>query len=182
MISFILNSSSNPLVCVFLSCLIRVWSESTLWGYLNVKELTWNKRNIWRWNDCNGTRTHNQLVRKQTLNHSVKLASLAKWLSVRLGNRWLWVQIPLQSFKTSSFTVNINVHKSFTLSEHLDKRNLQTNLFTNEIQTLNATLEFSIQDFLIHIYELQIKDIRIQRIHGICEALKWKRKFLFVKR
>ena len=28
--------------------------------------------------DCNGTRTHNYLVRKRTLNH------LAKWLSVRL--------------------------------------------------------------------------------------------------
>ena len=36
--------------------------------------------------DCNGTRTHNQLVHKQTLNH---LASLAKWLRVRLRTKWL---------------------------------------------------------------------------------------------
>ena len=28
--------------------------------------------------DCSGTRTHNHLVRKRTLNHLAKLASLAK--------------------------------------------------------------------------------------------------------
>ena len=36
--------------------------------------------------DCNGIRTHNHLVRKRTLRH---LASLAKWLSVRLKTKWL---------------------------------------------------------------------------------------------
>ena len=44
--------------------------------------------------DCNGTRTHNHLVRKRTLKH---LAKLAKWLSVRLRTKWLWVRVPLQS-------------------------------------------------------------------------------------
>ena len=34
--------------------------------------------------DCNWTRTHNHLVHKRTLNQLAKLASLAKWLSVRL--------------------------------------------------------------------------------------------------
>ena len=33
--------------------------------------------------DCNGIRTHNHLVRKRTLN----MASLAKWLSVRLRTK-----------------------------------------------------------------------------------------------
>ena len=47
-------------------------------------------------NDCNGTGTHNQLVRKRTLNH---LVSLAKCLSVRLRTNWLWVRVPLQSLK-----------------------------------------------------------------------------------
>ena len=46
--------------------------------------------------DCNGIRTHNHLIRKRTLNH---LASLAKWLSVCLRIKWLWVRIPLQSLK-----------------------------------------------------------------------------------
>ena len=35
--------------------------------------------------DCNGTRTHNHLVLKLTLNH------LAKWLNVGLRTKWLWV-------------------------------------------------------------------------------------------
>ena len=37
---------------------------------------------------CNGTRTQNHLGRKRTLNHLAKLASLAKWLSVRLRTKW----------------------------------------------------------------------------------------------
>ena len=54
-------------------------SESTLYSCLNVKELLARSRHhIWRLSDCNGTRTHNHLVRKRTLNH---LAKLAKWLS-----------------------------------------------------------------------------------------------------
>ena len=34
-------------------------------------------------------RTDNHFVRKQTLNHLVKLTSLAKWLSVRLRTMWV---------------------------------------------------------------------------------------------
>ena len=39
------------------------------------------------------------LVRKRTLDHVAKLASLAKWLSVRLVTNWLWVGILLLSLK-----------------------------------------------------------------------------------
>ena len=42
------------------------------------------------------TRTHNHLALKRPLNH---LASLAKWLNVRLQTKWLWVRVPLQSLK-----------------------------------------------------------------------------------
>ena len=46
---------------------------------LNIKELlAWNRRDIWSLRDCNGTRTHNHLVCKGTLNY---LAKLATWLS-----------------------------------------------------------------------------------------------------
>ena len=42
-------------------------SESTLYSCLSVKErLAQTRRNIWNLSDCNGTRTHNHLVRKQT--------------------------------------------------------------------------------------------------------------------
>ena len=54
-------------------------SESRLYSSLNVKELLARSRcHIWRLSDCDGTRTHNHLVRKRTLNH---LAQLTKWLS-----------------------------------------------------------------------------------------------------
>ena len=48
-------------------------------------------------NDCNWTRTQNHLVLKRTLNYLAKLASLAKWLSVRLRTKWFWVRVQLQS-------------------------------------------------------------------------------------
>ena len=49
----------------------------------------------------NKIRTHNPLVRKQTLNHLAKFnaASLAKWLSVRLQTKWLRVRVSLLSLK-----------------------------------------------------------------------------------
>ena len=49
--------------------------------------------------NSNGIRTHSHLVRKRTLNQLAKLASLAKSLSVRLRNKWLWVRILLPSLK-----------------------------------------------------------------------------------
>ena len=49
--------------------------------------------------DSNRIRTYNRLVCKRTLNDLAKLASLDKWLSVRLRTKWLWVQIPLLSLK-----------------------------------------------------------------------------------
>ena len=60
--------------CVFLSCHIRVSSESTLYNCLNVKEfLARNRRDIWKLSDYNGTRTHNHLVCKRAQHHLTKL-------------------------------------------------------------------------------------------------------------
>ena len=63
-------------------------SESTLYSCLNVKELlARSRRHVWRLSDCNGT----------------QMASLAKWLSVRLRTKWLWVRVPLQSLRMLLF-------------------------------------------------------------------------------
>ena len=76
-------------------------SESTLYSSLNFKELlARNRSKIWSLCDCNWTRTHNHLVRKQTFNYLAKLASLAKWFSVCLRTKWLWVWVQLQSFES----------------------------------------------------------------------------------
>ena len=62
---------------------------------LNVKELlAQNRRHIWSLSYSNGIRTHNHLIRKRTHNH---LTILAKWSSVHLRTKWLWVRIPLRS-------------------------------------------------------------------------------------
>ena len=74
--------------------------------------------------DSNEIRTYNLLVRKRTLNHLAKLASLAKWLSVCLQTKWLWVRILFLSLKLqigrlllamSSLTFRQTVECGFTL-------------------------------------------------------------------
>ena len=47
----------------------------------------------------NKIRTHNHLVRQQTLSHLAKLTSSAKCLSVCLRTKWLWVRISLLSIR-----------------------------------------------------------------------------------
>ena len=42
-------------------------------------------------------RTYSQMHR--TDKYSQNLASLGKWLSVRLRTKWLWVPVPLHSLK-----------------------------------------------------------------------------------
>ena len=61
----------------------------------NKKDILKNKKS----SDSNGIRTHNHLVRNGTLKHIAKLACLAKWLSVCLQTKWLWVRILLLSLK-----------------------------------------------------------------------------------
>ena len=78
-----------------LSCTCTSQSESTLYSCLNVKDFIAQSRNkICNLSDCNWTRTQNHLVRNGTLNH------LAKWLSVCLQTKWLWVRDKLQLLKT----------------------------------------------------------------------------------
>ena len=75
------------LFCEYLSvrsiqlCVLIMWRTRFRVNphFLNITELlARNKCNIWRLSKCNGTRTHNHLVHKQTPNHFPKLG---KWLS-----------------------------------------------------------------------------------------------------
>ena len=64
-------------------------NESTLYSSLNIKELlARNRREIWCLSDCNGTRTHKQLVRKRTLNHLVKPFKPGHGLNSKHGLNW----------------------------------------------------------------------------------------------
>ena len=64
-------------------------SESTLCSCLNDKELLARKRRH--------IRTHNHLFRERPLKH---LTKLAKWLTVGLRIKWLWIRIPSPSLET----------------------------------------------------------------------------------
>ena len=70
---------------------------------LNVKELlARSRRHIWSLSNSNEIRTHNHVVRKQTLNH---LAKLAKWLSYVVSTlRCIWMYFIIMS--RTSFRVN----------------------------------------------------------------------------
>ena len=80
----------------------------------------------------NRTWTHKQLVCKRT-------ASLAKWLSVHLGTKWLWVWVPLQSLKTLDFApvsskefldIQATIECRFTLKCVRDMIRTYGNIFT----------------------------------------------------
>ena len=59
--------------CVFILCPAQFQNESTVYSFLNVKELlAQNRREILRLSDCNWTWTQNFLVRKETLDHLAK--------------------------------------------------------------------------------------------------------------
>ena len=45
-----------------------------------------------------------------------KLASLAKWLSVRLRTKWLWVRVPLQPFNLQTWRL-FGARGSLTISQ-----------------------------------------------------------------
>ena len=68
-------SFSTLFIVCYYHVTYAIHSESTLYSCLNVKEFfARNRRDMQNLEDYNGTRTHNHLVRKQTLNHLAKLA------------------------------------------------------------------------------------------------------------
>ena len=112
-----------PIQCIydymFSSCHIAFQSESTLYNCLNVKKLlARNRRDIWNLSDGKGFRICNRSVRERISNHLTKLASLAKCLNVRLRIKWLWVRIPLVSFKVIYLRQNITHALGLTLFMH----------------------------------------------------------------
>ena len=74
-------------------------SESTIFSFPNLKDvLPINRRDNERLSECRGSQTHNQLVRKWTINYLIKLAT---WLSCyqykSLLRIWLYVHIILHT-------------------------------------------------------------------------------------
>ena len=80
-----------------------------------------NAKTVLLTSGSNVIRTHNHLVRKRTLNHLAKRASLAKWLSVRLRTKWLWVLITLLSLKPQIWCL-IRARSSLTFRQTIECR------------------------------------------------------------
>ena len=98
-IYFVGTKFFNICLYVFVMSRTRFRVNPTLYSCLNVKELfARSSREIWRWSDCNWTRTQNHLVLKWTLNHLAKRAKCS--LSVRLSG---------SGFESSSSHFNICV-------------------------------------------------------------------------
>ena len=83
---------------------------------LNVNELViLSRRHILSLRDSNMIRTHNYLLRKRSL----QPPSLAKWLSVCLQTKWLWVRNPLLSFKLQIWRL-LRSRRSLTFRETIE--------------------------------------------------------------
>ena len=97
-------------------------SESTLYNYLNVKDLLpRNRRKIWSLSNCNWTRTQNHLVRKGTLNHLAKLTKLLSCvLSTCLYGRFDCMFLSCQVFEKES-----KIYSCLNVKELLARRNRQ---------------------------------------------------------
>ena len=140
-------------------------SESTLYSCLNFKELlARNRREIWSLSDCNWTRTHNPLVLKRTPNHLVKLA---KWLSVRLWTKGLWVEsscshLNLQCILTDTHRENVTSNKTPALTKSMNIEHQINSLYEVVSSTVSSTKSLVLCSFFPRTYT-QL-------------ALKWKRK------
>ena len=84
------ESSCNHLNFRFRAC----FEQGVPWHSGNYR--VWIHSETRTWHDKNHSNAPYRLVLTKQFNH---LASLAKWLSVRLWTRWLWVRIQLQSNK-----------------------------------------------------------------------------------
>ena len=93
-IHVILNVKIKQTKQIWISPNVIIISRTRFRLNLNsIKIQAQNRHNIYSLSDSNEIRTHNHLVRKQTLNHLARL-------SVRLQTKWLSVRIPLLSLKS----------------------------------------------------------------------------------
>ena len=83
----------------------------------------------WVFGDCNWTQTHNHLV------------SLAKWLSVRLWTKWLWVQVQLQSLKLQILHL-FKARSSLTFRKIWSVDSLQNAYMTWQVHTVSECFVF----------------------------------------
>ena len=89
----------------------------------------WLKEINWNW-----TRNHKHLVHKPTLKHLAKLASLSKWLSVRLWTKWLWFESSCSHLNfrfRACFEQGVPLHSWHDKNIQSDKPELNGNIYNH---------------------------------------------------
>ena len=79
--------------------------------------------------DCMTASVQSNALYREVLTTQLNyFASLAKWLSVRLQAKWLWVRVPSQSLKWSLFYENssnfVGTTKKIIITKFLRKKRL----------------------------------------------------------
>ena len=116
---------------VFLSCHVRVseWIY-TLVAWMSRKSFAWNRRDIWSLSYSNGIWTHSQTG-----------------LSFLLRAKWMWVRIPLHSFRKwlARLVIYYFIHRYNQLhSSDSPKRIFNWHLPSKWIRTAITTIAFLI--------------------------------------
>ena len=74
-------------------------------------------------------------------------ASLAKWLSVRLRTRWLWVRVPLQSPKKTSLTNYMLTSTFNTKSTELESKIKDADIIAKSAVTKANSIKSDLDDY-----------------------------------
>ena len=89
------ESRCSHLIFRYVTCFEQLdpWHSGNCRVWIHSQTRTWHDKNI------QSNAPYRKVLTAQ-LNH---LASWAKWLSVRLRTKWLWVRVPLQSFNLQTW-------------------------------------------------------------------------------
>ena len=91
--------------------------------------------------DCMTASVQSNALYREVLTTQLNyLASLAKWLSVRLQAKWLWVRVPSQSLKWSLFCENSSNFLGTTKKNH-------NKIFKKKEVNILLSLTFPIYDY-----------------------------------
>ena len=114
------ESSCSHLNFRFRACFVQgvPWHSNNYSVWIHSETRTWHDENI------QSNAPYRKVLRKQ-LNY---LASLAKWLNVRLETKWVWVRVQLQSLNLF-YCFRISISNAFCLLKSIPNNKFQSFFF-----------------------------------------------------
>ena len=114
---------------------------------------------------------------KRTLNQLSKLVSLAKWLSVGLGTKCLWIRVQLQSLKRQISRL-LRAMSSLTFRQLYVWIHSETRTWHDKKIQLNYSCHIMSGSRFLKKLHMFLKNIYV--IHYVFKWMKTRRKFLFL--